>query len=205
MRYLICLGLLALFCCDNSAAAPYGARRAPGVRRIVVKPTVHHARKKTKPRTNPGRKTVRRTAPTNKAPPVDPRGPLLAQVNAQIAALHAERDQLMATKQALLDTFAKTQAGFLFKLQVAREAPYQQSLLLALLAASPADFVHQSVILPYLASYLVGKNPQCANLLRNIRTTNASLARNHEKECELVNYWYAVRNGKRLPPPTQTR
>lgn len=181
---ILSIGFCCLILSEAISAAPYQmtpiishrpiARKTPSKR-----PVVKRAAKVTKKAPQ---------APTLAANPVQE---ALRNIHNQIMATRTETAQLISKKQVLLDAFTKTQAAFIFKLPSAQETQPQESLLLALDSSSTADFVHRSVMLPYLTKYLVQKNQQCANLLRNLQQINNDIRANIEKEQQLINQWYA--------------
>lgn len=161
----------------------------PIVERYIPKPKPKKVIKKTPVKSKKKALKIKKTIPQH--PVVDSKILALNQTGDQIIQLQKERKQLLEKKRVLLDAFTKTQAAFIFKLPPSEEVQHQQSLLLALSSKSMSEFVHQSVMLPYLVKYLVQKNQQCANLLQNIQRINFYIESNQQKEQELIKKWYA--------------
>lgn len=179
--------LIALLIGNVGYTTPRGMQ--PIVERYIPKPKPKKAAKKTKVKTIKKASKVKKQIPQRSV--LDPKIIALNQLGEQIVQLQKERKQLLEKKHALLDAFTKTQAAFIFKLPPSEEVQHQQSLLLALSSKSMSEFVHQSVMLPYLVKYLVQKNQQCANLLQNIQRINFYIESNQQKEQELIKKWYA--------------
>lgn len=113
----------------------------------------------------------------------------LNKIYGQIVYVRSERTKMEANRNVLMEELAKNQMAFISRISTPPETKHNQAILLALSSKSIKDFVQGSMMINYVDQYLVQKNQQCSNLIRNIKHLNLCIASSIKQEQYLCSCW----------------